>query len=80
MPTVFRFLVSLALIAAVFAAIVFSLGNLVEPNTRTLTIRLPPGRLDPKHVAPPPAPPPAVAVEAGTGDADGGAGAGGPAE
>ena len=31
MPTVFRFLVSLALIAAVFAAIVFSLGNLVEP-------------------------------------------------
>ena len=72
MPTVFRFLVSLVFIVAVFAAIVFYLGNFVEPNTREMTIRLPPSRLDPKPV-PAPAPPPAPAdVE---GDAVAGTGA-----
>ncbi len=75
MPTVFRFLVSLVFIVAVFAAIVFSLGNFVEPNTREMTIRLPPSRLDPKPV-PAPAPPPAPAdVE---GDAVAGTGSTGP--
>jgi hypothetical protein len=71
MPTVFRFLVSLVIIVAVFAAIVFYLGNFVEPNTREMTIRLPPSRLDPKPVAPPAPPPTPPAVEsdsvAGTG-------------
>jgi hypothetical protein len=72
MPTVFRFLVSLLIIVAVFAAIVVYLGNFVEPNTREMTIRLPPSRLDPRPVAPPAPPPtPADAVEgdsvAGTG-------------
>ena len=58
MPTIFRFLVSLILIAAVFAGIVFYLGNFVSPNTRPMTIRLPPARLAPKPVAPPPGAPP----------------------
>ena len=64
MPTIFRFLMSLAVIATVIAVIVFALGNFVEPNTRSMTIRLPPGRLEPRPVTPPPAPaPPSVAVE-----------------
>lgn len=63
MPTIFRFLVSLVLIAAVFAGIVFYLGNFVSPNTREMTIRLPSSRLDPKPVAPPPAPAPEVVTD-----------------
>jgi hypothetical protein len=74
MPTVFRFLVSLLIIVAVFAAIVIYLGNFVEPNTREMTIRLPPSRLDPKPVAPP-APPPASPADAVEGDSVAGTGA-----
>jgi hypothetical protein len=74
MPTVFRFLVSLLIIVAVFAAIVIYLGNFVEPNTREMTIRLPPSRLDPRPVAPP-APPPTPPVEAVEGDSVAGTGA-----
>jgi hypothetical protein len=75
MPTVFRFLVSLLIIVAVFAAIVIYLGNFVEPNTREMTIRLPPSRLDPKPVATPtPTPPPAPPADAVEGDSVAGTG------
>ncbi len=63
MPTVFRFLVSVLFIAAVIGGIVFYLGNFVSPNTRAMTVRLPPGSLEPRPVvrtpvaARPPAPP-----------------------
>ena len=63
MPTIFRFLVSLILIAAVFAGIVLYLGNFVSPNTREMTIRLPPSRLDPRPVARPPPPAPEVVID-----------------
>lgn len=71
MPTIFRFLVSLVLIAAVIAGIVFYLGNFVSPNTREMTIRLPPSRLDPRPVAPPPPATPEVVIDD---SADGGDG------
>jgi len=71
MPTVFRFFMILVVFVAVFAALVFSLGNLVAPNTRQLTIRLPPSRLEPRPVAPEPATiPPSAIVESDSG-ADG---------
>jgi hypothetical protein len=73
MPTVFRFLVSLLIIVAVFAAIVVYLGNFVEPNTREMTIRLPPSRLDPRPVAPP-APPPTPPADTVEGDSVAGTG------
>ena len=72
MPTIFRFLVSLVLIAAVFAAIVYALGNFVSPNNRQMTIRLPPGRLDPRPIARPP--PAVVEAPAGEESTDGGDG------
>jgi hypothetical protein len=63
MPTIFRFLTSLLVIALVIAAIVFALGNFVTPNTRPMTIRLPPSRIDPQPVPRPPPPAPAPLVE-----------------
>ena len=77
MPTVFRFLVSLVIIVAVFAAIVFYLGNFVQPNTREMTIRLPPSRLDPKPVASP-TPPPTAPADAIESDSVAGAGSSSP--
>lgn len=65
MPTIFRFLFSLVVIAIVFSAIVFALGNFVAPNTRSLTIRLPPSRIEPQPV-PRPQPPEPPAPPAGS--------------
>jgi hypothetical protein len=74
MPTIVRFLTSLLVIAAVIAAIVFALGNFVSPNTRKLTIRLPPSRIEPQPVQRPPPPAlPAPAVEEAPGAGEGAA-------
>lgn len=68
MPTIVRFLTVLVILAGLVGVAVFALGNFVEPNTRQMTIRIPPGRLMPRPIAPAPAPsPPAVA---GDPDAD----------
>ena len=62
------------MIAAVAAAIVFALGNFVAPNTRPMTIRLPPSRIEPQPVVrPPPPAPPAPVVEEALGAGEGAA-------
>lgn len=66
MPTLVRFLFSLVVIAGILAVAVFALGNFVEPNTRQLTIRIPPGKIVPRPRAREPAPPPATVVEEST--------------
>jgi len=69
MPTIIRFVTTLIVLALLFGAVVFVLGNFVEPRSRELTIRIPPSRLEPRPVprppAPAPAPPTAAAEDAG---------------
>jgi hypothetical protein len=64
MPTIIRFVTTLIVLAVLFGAAVFALGNFVEPRIREMTIRIPPSRLEPRPVArPAPAPsPPATAA------------------
>jgi hypothetical protein len=64
MPTIIRFVTTLIVLAALFGAAVFALGNFVTPRIREMTIRIPPSRLEPMPVPrpPPPAPPPAAAA------------------
>jgi purine-cytosine permease-like protein len=45
MPTLVRFLVAVALLAAIFAAATVYLADFVKPNTREMTIRVPPSKL-----------------------------------
>lgn len=70
MPTIIRFVTTLIVLAVLFGAVVFALGNFVTPRSRELTIRIPPSRLEPRPVprppAPEPAPPTAPAGDAGT--------------
>ena len=71
MPTIIRFVMTLVVLAIIFGAAVFALGNFVQPRTREMTIRIPPSRLDPQPVPrpPPPAPPPpATTAVDGEGD------------
>jgi hypothetical protein len=76
MPTIFRFLTSLLVIALALGAIVFALGNFVSPNTRSMTIRLPPSRIEPRPVPRPPAPPPPALAPAPAAEGGSVAGAG----
>lgn len=69
MPTIIRFVTTLIVLAALFGAAVFALGNFVEPRLRELTIRIPPSRLEPRPVPRPPAPAPAPPT-ASAGDAN----------
>jgi hypothetical protein len=45
MPSLFRFFVVLLLLGAVGAAAMVYLATFVEPNTREMTVRVPPDRL-----------------------------------
>jgi hypothetical protein len=66
MPTILRFVTTLIVLAALFGAAVFALGNFVSPRLREMTIRIPPSRLEPRPAPRPPAPlpPPAAAGDA----------------
>jgi hypothetical protein len=46
MPTLFRFLAVVLLLAAVGGAAMLYLATFVEPNTREMTVRIPADRLD----------------------------------
>jgi len=48
MPSLFRFLFVVAVLAALGGAAVVYLANFVGPNTRDMTIRIPPSKLEPK--------------------------------
>jgi phage shock protein PspC (stress-responsive transcriptional regulator) len=48
MPTLFRFLTVVLILAGLAGAVVYALANLVEPNTREMTIRVPASKLEPK--------------------------------
>lgn len=48
MPTLFRFLIGLVVLAVIGFAAVWVLANFVEPRPREMTIRIPQERLDPK--------------------------------
>jgi hypothetical protein len=47
MPTLFRFLVTLAVIAGVIYGGMYALVLSVEPRTGEMTVRIPPERLNP---------------------------------
>jgi hypothetical protein len=70
MPTIIRFVTTLIVLAVLFGAAVFALGNFVEPRIREMTIRIPPSRLEPRPVPrapePAPAPPTAAAGDSST--------------
>lgn len=48
MPTLFRFLIGLVVLAVIGFIAVWVLANFVEPRPREMTIRIPQERLDPK--------------------------------
>lgn len=49
MPTLFRFLVILAIIAGTIYAIMYSLANFVEPSPREVLVRIPSENLNPSE-------------------------------
>ncbi len=48
MPTLFRFLFVLAVLAGLGFAAMFALATLVEPEPREMTVTIPQSRLNPK--------------------------------
>ena len=48
MPSLFRFLLVVLVLAVIGGAAVVYLANFVQPNTRDMTIRIPPAKLEPK--------------------------------
>lgn len=52
MPTLFRFLFTIGVIAGVIYAGLFSLAFFVEPREREVTIRVPSERLNPSQTPP----------------------------
>ena len=66
MPTVVRFLITLAVLAALVGAGMFYLANFVTPSPREMSVRIPSSQLKPTPLAPMPAPstPPASSAEA----------------
>ncbi|MGD9912997.1 MAG: histidine kinase [Rhizobiaceae bacterium] len=48
MPTLFRFLVVIGVIAAVVYGAMFALVTFVEPKKGEMTVRIPPEKINPK--------------------------------
>lgn len=48
MPTLFRFLVTLAVLAGIAYGAMFALVMFVEPKKAEITVRIPPEKLTPK--------------------------------
>ena len=49
MPTLFRFLTILAVLAGLIYGGMFALAHFVEPNTGEMTVRIPAERLNPQR-------------------------------
>jgi hypothetical protein len=62
MPTLVRFFIVVLVLAGLVGAAMIYLANFVEPNTREMTVRIPPSRLEPTPIARP-APPPEAAAD-----------------
>lgn len=56
MPTIIRFITTLAVLAVLVGAVMFYLANFVEPGVREMSSRIPASRLDPVPIINP-APP-----------------------
>jgi len=66
MPTIARFVTTLAVIAALGGAAMFYLANFVTPRNREMSVRIPASELEPVPIikpAPPPQPEPEPAEE-----------------
>lgn len=66
MPTIIRFVTTLAVLAVLVGAVMFYLANFVEPGVREMSTRIPTSRLDPVPIikpAPPAEEPPSVEAE-----------------
>lgn len=48
MPTLFRFVTTLAILAGLAYGAMYALAVMVEPKTGEMTIRIPPERLNPQ--------------------------------
>ncbi len=48
MPTLFRFLLTIAVLAGLVFGAMFALATLVEPQPRDMTVTVPPNRLPPQ--------------------------------
>jgi hypothetical protein len=75
MPTLFRFLTVVIVLAGLAGAGMIYLAYFVKPHARELTVRIPSEKMVPQHLAPPPAPetPPAEGTEGEAPEASGGA-------
>lgn len=49
MPTLFRLLMTLAVIAGIVYGAMFALATFVKPNMGEMTVRIPPDKLNPKN-------------------------------
>lgn len=49
MPTLFRLLMTLAVIAGLVYGAMFALATFVQPNKGEITVRIPPDKLNPKN-------------------------------
>jgi hypothetical protein len=47
MPTLFRFVVTLLILAGIAYGVMFALVLFVEPKTAEISVRIPPARLEP---------------------------------
>ncbi|MCV0394475.1 MAG: histidine kinase [Rhizobiaceae bacterium] len=49
MPTLFRFLMTIAILAGIVYGAMYALVMFVEPNTGEMTVRIPPEKLNPSQ-------------------------------
>lgn len=49
MPTLFRFVTTLAILAGLAYGAMYALAVMVEPKTGEMTVRIPPERLNPRN-------------------------------
>lgn len=52
MPTLFRFVVTLLILAGIAYGVMFALVLFVEPRTTEISVRIPPAKLDPSKPDP----------------------------
>ncbi|MCB1486256.1 MAG: hypothetical protein KDJ88_02235 [Bauldia sp.] len=70
MPTIARFVTTLAVIAALVGAAMFYLANFVTPRNREMSVRIPASELEPVPIIRPAPPPPEPTGEEPAGEAE----------
>lgn len=70
MPSLFRFLFTLAILGGIVYGGMFALALMVEPETREFSVRVPSSKLDPQRILPPRPEP--VVEESGAADGEDG--------